>query len=75
MIQHHARPRRRFSVLAVAFVLAVAAPIGLTSQDSGRQLASKEWTTVSGDLGNTRYSTLVQINPQTIGNCHKCIRI
>jgi PQQ-dependent dehydrogenase (methanol/ethanol family) len=53
-------------VSLVAGGLAVGAPIALRSQD-GRQPASKEWATVNGDLSNTRYSTLTQINPQTVG--------
>ena len=47
-------------------VLAICSPAVLESEDAGHQLASKEWATVSGDLGNTRYSTLNRINAQTI---------
>ena len=38
----------------------------LHSQDSGGGLAGREWSAVSGDLGNTRYSTLTQINKDTL---------
>ena len=43
-----------------------AATIAVQSQDSGQKAASKEWPAVSGDLGNTRYSTLTQINKDTL---------
>jgi PQQ-dependent dehydrogenase (methanol/ethanol family) len=59
---HH----RCFSVLVVAGLLVVSTAPGLQSQNTGPQLASKEWATVSGDLGNTRYSTLTEINSQTV---------
>ena len=62
MTHHHSR----LVGLLVAGVLAICAPIALRSED-GRQPASKEWATVNGDLSNTRYSTLTQINPQTVG--------
>ena len=48
---------------AAGFGIAVAT---LHSQDSGRGLAGREWSTVSGDLGNTRYSTLTQISKETL---------
>jgi alcohol dehydrogenase (cytochrome c) len=57
-------PTRRFAVL-LALGAALAAP-RLSSQNSGVQPAAKEWTTVSGDLGNTRYSTLTQIDAGTV---------
>ena len=59
MTHHH----NRLIVLFVAGLLAICAPIALKSQD-GRQPAAKEWATVNGDLSNTRYSTLTQINAQ-----------
>ncbi len=58
--------QRRSAVAGVAAVLAISGQGILRSADGDSQLASKEWATVSGDLGNTRYSTLTQINPQTI---------
>jgi quinohemoprotein ethanol dehydrogenase len=42
------------------------AAVTLHSQDSGRGFAAREWSAVSGDLGNTRYSTLTQINKDTL---------
>src|SRR6266540_5218241 len=57
----------RWKLAAFTLVIAVAAATVLRSQEAARPpLAGKEWAAVSGDLGNTRYSTLSQINPQTI---------
>ena len=42
------------------------AAVTLHSQDSGRGFAAREWSAVSGDLGNTRYSTLTQISKDTL---------
>ncbi|MEO8258208.1 MAG: PQQ-binding-like beta-propeller repeat protein [Acidobacteriota bacterium] len=61
MNHHH---RRYLALLGAA--LAIGAPIAVRSED-GRQPAAKEWATVNGDLSNTRYSTLTQIDPQTVG--------
>ena len=57
----------RIIVVAVVGALTIGTSTVLKSEDVGQQLASKEWATVSGDLGNTRYSTLDQLNPQTVG--------
>lgn len=56
------------SIFPAAIVCAVAlsGAVILHSQDSGRGPAGKEWTAVSGDLGNTRYSTLTQITRETL---------
>ena len=62
MIHHH----RRLIAFIAAVIVTIGAPIALRSQD-GRQPAAREWTTVNGDLSNTRYSTLMQINAQTVG--------
>src|ERR1700686_5011831 len=59
--RHH-----RIIVSLVLGVLAICSPTVLKSEDAGLQLASREWATVSGDAGNTRYSTLNRINAQTI---------
>ena len=56
----------RISVSIVLGALAIGSPTVLKSEDAGLQLASREWATVSGDAGNTRYSTLNRINAQTI---------
>src|SRR6185295_12785477 len=52
-------------ILLIASV-ALAVPVALRSQGSSNPLAAKEWSTVSGDQGNTRYSTLTQINKETV---------
>src|SRR5712692_893648 len=57
---------QRLGISVVVGALAICAPSVLTSEDAGHQLASREWATVSGDPGNTRYSTLDRINTQTI---------
>jgi alcohol dehydrogenase (cytochrome c) len=62
MTQHH----RHALVACLAAVLAAGSPHVLRSADSDARLASKEWSTVSGDLGNTRYSTLTEINRDTV---------
>src|SRR3984893_17666623 len=59
--RHH-----RIIVSLVLGVLVICSPTVLKSEDAGLQLASREWATVSGGAGNTRYSTLSQITPQTI---------
>ena len=66
--RHHTMAHRhtRLVVVLATGVLAICSPIALRSED-GRQPAAKEWAAVNGDLSNTRYSTLTQINPQTVG--------
>jgi PQQ-dependent dehydrogenase (methanol/ethanol family) len=59
--------RHRVVSWMVGVLLVICSSAGLKSDGTGQQPAAKEWSTVSGDLGNTRYSTLTQINPQTIG--------
>jgi quinohemoprotein ethanol dehydrogenase len=57
---------RRILAAAVTAVL-VPAAIAVHSQANPQSLgAGREWSTVSGDLGNARYSTLTQINAQTV---------
>src|SRR3954470_6598661 len=63
MTKHH----HRIAIAGLAVGLSLSTPMVLKSADGDAQLASKEWATVSGDLGNTRYSTLTQINAQTVG--------
>jgi len=53
-------------VAALAGVLARPAPVAMQPGDNRRLPAHKEWPTVAGDWGNTRHSTLSQINTQTI---------
>ena len=57
---------RRLGAVAAAALLALIPLRALESADGDSQPAAKEWNTVSGDLGNTRYSTLAQINAQTV---------
>src|SRR5439155_2220464 len=52
--------------IVVLGVLAAGAATVVRSEDTGQQPAAKEWTTVNGDLANTRYSALTQINRQTV---------
>jgi len=54
-------------LVAIAAAIAAAGGATVTSEDNGRQAAAKEWSTVSGDLANTRFSTLTQVNAQTVG--------
>ena len=53
-------------VAAVACAIAVpSAGLAQRAPDL-RKPAGKEWLTIGGDWGNTRYSTLAQINRNTI---------
>ena len=56
----------RCLIATLAGSLAVSSTIAVHSQDSGRAPAGKEWSTVSGDLGNSRYTTLTQISRETL---------
>jgi len=60
---------RRALLLAVGLVLLVP---GLTSAQSQapnlREPANKDWLTIGGDWGATRYSTLNQINTSNVAN-------
>ena len=49
---------RRLAIVALALAATVVA---VRTQSVGVLPAAKEWSTVSGDLGNTRYTTLTQI--------------
>src|ERR1044071_7734848 len=51
--------------LVVIALLAVTTGF-VRTQGAGPALATKEWPAVSGDLGNTRYTTLTQINRDTL---------
>lgn len=59
--------RKAIVIALVSSVVMGGASVALKSEDAGREPASKEWATVNGDLGNTRYSTLDQINARTVG--------
>ena len=62
-----ANHRKPILIALVSSVVIGGAATALTSEDPGREPASKEWATVNGDLGNTRYSRLDQINTRTVG--------
>ncbi len=51
--------------LSLTLVLALAATLGVAAPDATRP-AGKDWPTVGGDLGNTRYSSLSRINVSNI---------
>ena len=53
--------RRRAGARVLASILAVATGVILTAQQSAGQ-----WSTVGGDSGNSRYSSLAQINSQNV---------
>lgn len=53
--------------LFIAGAIAVTATALVRTQSGGLSPAAKEWAAVSGDLGNTRYTTLTQINRDTLG--------
>ena len=53
--------RRRPGARVLASILAVATGVILTAQQSAGQ-----WSTVGGDSGNSRYSSLAQINSQNV---------
>src|ERR1700687_402566 len=57
MIGHY----RSILVTALAAVLAMPVAVAVQSGDSARTPAAKDWPTVTGDWGNTRYSALAQI--------------
>lgn len=49
-------------VLAIAILLVSSTAEGISASPEVAKSASKEWTLVGGDLHNTRYSSLVEIN-------------
>jgi glucose dehydrogenase len=52
-------------IILVAIAVTATAAI-VRTQSNGLAPAAKEWSAVSGDLGNTRYTTLTQINRETL---------
>ena len=56
----------RRTCVVFAGVLVMSGAIVVRSQTGTLAPAAKEWSTVSGDLGNTRYSALTQINKDTL---------
>ena len=55
-----------FKHLAVVTIILASAAAVVRTQSGGLTPAAKEWSAVSGDLGNTRYSALTQINRDTL---------
>jgi quinohemoprotein ethanol dehydrogenase len=55
---------RRLFILAIALTVTT---VLVRTQSGGLTPAANEWGAVSGDLGNTRYTTLTQINRDTLG--------
>jgi len=56
----------RLVLVTAACVLIVPTTVAVQSSDEARRTATKQWPAVSGDWGNTRYSTLNQITTQNI---------
>jgi len=58
----------RWTITTVAGVvsIAAAATVAVRTQSAALSPAAKEWSAVSGDLGNTRYTTLTQVNRDTL---------
>jgi quinohemoprotein ethanol dehydrogenase len=52
--------------LLVAVLVMVSGAVLVRTQSTGLSPGAKEWSAVSGDLGNTRYTTLTQINRDTL---------
>src|SRR5437870_354133 len=59
--------RYRWIVMAVGVGL-LAMPAVIATQSTTDGMAAKEWPFYGGDLTNDRYSTLDQVNTQTIKN-------
>jgi PQQ-dependent dehydrogenase (methanol/ethanol family) len=64
-LRHQAGVRR---AAALALACALASAIALAAGISfAAEPGASQWSTVGGDLGNTRYSALAQINSQNVG--------
>ena len=57
---------RGFVISVIAGMLVAPTMVATQSGDDGRLLPGKEWTLTGGDWTNARYSTLSQINQDTI---------
>ena len=57
-------------IVAAALTCAIVYPALAAAQRAPdlRQPTGKEWPTIGGDWGNTRYSTLTQINRNNVKN-------
>src|ERR1051326_7053211 len=62
--------RRNASPFVMIVVGLVGATLTFSAQNTTelRKPANKEWTTIGGDWNNSRYSTLIQINPANVKN-------
>jgi len=58
--------RQRAALLILVTAIAVSSARTPSAGDESREPAGKTWPTVSGDSGNTRYSSLRQVNTQTV---------
>src|SRR6266496_80213 len=56
-----------FRRLTIVAIVVIAATTLVRTQSGGITPAAKEWGSVSGDAGNTRYTTLTQINRDALG--------
>src|SRR5215470_835862 len=52
--------------LLVVAVVAMSGAVLVHTQSGALNLAAKEWSAVSGDLGNSRYTALTQINRDSL---------
>ena len=57
----HPAGARRAALRIFAYLVVLAAAVGITTQ-----LGMGQWSTVGGDPGNTRYSSLAEINAQNV---------
>src|SRR5689334_8586692 len=55
--------KKRLLIIALAIV---SCAVLVRTQSNALSPAAKEWSAVSGDLGNTRYTALTQINRDTL---------
>src|SRR5438552_1792360 len=60
------RQQQWIGVAAFVGVLALPATVAVQSDSNGRGPAGKEWPTVGGDWGNSRYSTLTQLTSENV---------
>jgi alcohol dehydrogenase (cytochrome c) len=63
MLQVRTSTRLRAALLAAVFMTPA---VGAMQSGNGEAPAARDWTTVGGDWANSRYSTLAQINLQTV---------
>ena len=59
---------RRIILLISCVILLVPLTVSAQATSDLQRPSSKEWLTVGGDWGQTRYSTLAQINTDNVKN-------